>query len=343
MWDLFRYLVTNRNRTIPPEPLIEALWPEEDYEDAKGALRTLIYRLRKALVLEGELKDCIVSVGSGYLFSLGEQCFLDAEEFEQLSTDGRRRQDAAVLKRANDLYRGDYLSDSAYAEWAIAKRSYYRRMFIENVSELVKIYRQTGELKEADQACEQALLIEPLDEHLNLRFLELLIAGGQYSRAQEHYTQFTARLYREMGIRPSPSLRSIYDMIKRGQSQATSGTPTSPMEQAGALICAQDVFTSLAEIEARRGERSGYSVFRADFHLHEGPLNDSVIDEALAYLVHSLRKGDALARQDIDRVSVLLSNITNSQIETVMNRLRQRMDQWGQLKGISINSTYVQL
>lgn len=50
MWDLLRSLVTHRDRSVAPEVLVEALRPDEDYDDAKGALRTLVYRLRKVRV-----------------------------------------------------------------------------------------------------------------------------------------------------------------------------------------------------------------------------------------------------------------------------------------------------
>ena len=346
MWDLFKYLLTNRSRTVSPEAIIEVLWPEEDFEDAKGALRTLVYRLRKTLSLDGELKDAITSVGGGYMFALCSACFLDAAEFERLSAEGRMSGDVEALAKATSMYSGDYLSDATYAEWAITKRSYYRRMFIETVIELISLHRKAGQLKEADQACEQALLIEPLDENINLKFLELLMLGGQYSRAQEHYTQFTARLYREMGIKPSPSLKSISDRIKQrhgDNGNQTASNDTSAVESDGALICAHDIFTSLAELESRRGNRNSYGVFRAEFSFTGEMPSESIQEEALRLLVKSMRKGDALAVQPDCSISVLLTNLTPEQIPAVMSRLRGSLEQWADHNSLSIESVYVQL
>lgn len=346
MWDLFKYLLTNRSRTVSPESLIEVLWPEEDFEDAKGALRTLVYRLRKTLSLEGELKDGITSVGGGYMFALCDGCFLDSAEFERLSAEGRMSGNTELLSRAVSLYLGDYLSDATYIEWAIAKRSYYRRMFIETVSELVSLYRKDGRLKEADQACEQALLIEPLDEHLNLKYLELLMLTGQYSRAQEHYTQFTARLYREMGIRPSPSLKNIYDMIKKRHGHnGNHETPDSPpiAGNDGALICAHDVFASLAELESRRGSRNGYGVFRAEFGFRGEFTAEQTQEEAMGLLIRTMRKGDALTAQPDGTISILLTNLNEEQIPIVMNRLRVSLEDWAEGRKLEVQSDYVQL
>lgn len=346
MWDLFKYLLTNRNRTVPPESLIEVLWPEEDFEEAKGALRTLVYRLRKVLSLDGELKGGITSVGGGYMFALCGDCFLDSAEFERLSAAGRISANTEALSAAVSLYLGDYLSDATYVEWAIAKRSYYRRMFIETVSELVSLFRKDGRLKEADQACEQALLIEPLDEHLNLKYLELLMLTGQYSRAQEHYTQFTARLYREMGIRPSPSLKNIYDMIKKRHghngNQETPDSRPSPGSE-GALICAHDVFASLAELESRRGSRNGYGVFRAEFGFRGTTAIMQTQDEAMGLLIRTMRKGDALTAQPDGTVSILLANLNEEQITMVMSRLRANLAEWATERNLEVESEYRQL
>ena len=49
VWELFKYLVTNRGRDIPSDTLIENLWEEDQPEDPERALRNLVYRLRQIL------------------------------------------------------------------------------------------------------------------------------------------------------------------------------------------------------------------------------------------------------------------------------------------------------
>src|SRR5690554_6280349 len=49
VWDLFKYLLTCRDRSSTPEAIIETLWPQHNYTDMRKALRTPIYRLRQIL------------------------------------------------------------------------------------------------------------------------------------------------------------------------------------------------------------------------------------------------------------------------------------------------------
>jgi two-component SAPR family response regulator len=45
LWELFKYLLTNKDQVVLPEVLVEKLWPEQEYADAKSAVRTMVYRL----------------------------------------------------------------------------------------------------------------------------------------------------------------------------------------------------------------------------------------------------------------------------------------------------------
>lgn len=36
VWDLFKYIITNRNTGIVPELALENLWPDQEYSDPRG-------------------------------------------------------------------------------------------------------------------------------------------------------------------------------------------------------------------------------------------------------------------------------------------------------------------
>jgi len=40
LWELFKYLLVHHDRVLLPEVIAEQLWPEQDYADAKSAVRT---------------------------------------------------------------------------------------------------------------------------------------------------------------------------------------------------------------------------------------------------------------------------------------------------------------
>ena len=344
MWDLLKFLITHRERSVAPEVLVETLWPDEDFDDAKGALRTLVYRLRKVLAPYKDMPHCILSQGGGYRFDIDAVSYLDAEEFERLSTEGLQSKALDILERAMALYQGDYLKDALFVEWAIPKRTAYRRLYLKIIAELVHVLRDKQMYERAEESCARSLLIEPLDEGLNCHCLELFIAQGKYIQAQEHYSNLTSRLYRDMGIKPSPALRSIYDTIKSGQieSAATRALPEVPE---GALICAPEVFSSLCDLEAQRGLRHGHSVFVVEFTFNTTPERWSATleDKALALLVMSLRRGDAVAKQEGYKLAALLSNLPVTHAERVANRLCERVKGWGRDFSLEVKCTFRQL
>ena len=49
LWKIFKYLITYREQGVLPEVLVEKIWPDEDYADAKSAVRTQVHRLRQLL------------------------------------------------------------------------------------------------------------------------------------------------------------------------------------------------------------------------------------------------------------------------------------------------------
>lgn len=344
MWDLLKFLVTHRDRSVAPEVLVEALWPDDDYDDAKGALRTLVYRLRKVLAPEKGMPDCILSLGGGYKFVIEAVDYLDAEEFERVGAEGLQNKSLQALEQAASLYRGDYLKDSVFVEWAIPRRTYYRRLYLKIIGELVSTLRIEQNYERAEEVCEQSLLIESLDEGLNCHFLELLISQGKHTKAQEHYSAFTGRLYRDMGIKPSPALRSLYEKIKQGQNEAAATREPREVTD-GALVCASDLFAGICDIESQRGQRNGYSVFLLDFALDTtaGSLSPSLGDKILELLVKSLRKGDAVARHDGDSFSILLSNLANTHAEMVVNRLYEKIVGLANTFGVKVQHSYKQL
>lgn len=48
-WSLLEYLITFRDRNIPVEELIDLFWKDEASNNPAGALKTLMFRVRKLL------------------------------------------------------------------------------------------------------------------------------------------------------------------------------------------------------------------------------------------------------------------------------------------------------
>ena len=66
VWELFKFLMTNRHRAALPEEALETLWPEQDYGNPNLAMRSLIFRLRRLLEQIG-----VPDLASGIVYAQG--------------------------------------------------------------------------------------------------------------------------------------------------------------------------------------------------------------------------------------------------------------------------------
>jgi two-component SAPR family response regulator len=155
LWELFKYLLTYRGKGVLPEIALEKLWPEQDYVDPKRTFRNSIYRLRHLLTKEfplGSNAEYIIFSHGCYRWNPDLNYWLDSEEFESLVQKGRQMFSTApleaveVYKKAIFLYRGEHSPEICYSEWVLPVRIYYRRLYLQSLSELLKILAKANSI-----------------------------------------------------------------------------------------------------------------------------------------------------------------------------------------------------
>ncbi len=344
MWDLFKYLITYRDRGILPETAAEALWPEQEYSEPKSAFRTSIYRLRQILASKTASKNReeYISFSQGcYLWNPNTNYWLDAQEFEVACNRGQllaeTAPEAAVesLKYAVSLYKGEYLPECMYHEWVIPIRNYYHRLFLENALLLCRLLKKTGNNAELFKICETVFLIEPLEEDFHLYYLDACLACGKAKEACAHYTDVTERMYRELGVKPSAAMRSLHkriridmeaDNINADLYSIQSGP--GKKEGSGAFLCDAQVFLSLYEIEKRRAERTRVPLYLGKFTLtaNQGAWQQNSLKKGMsvlgAILLSNLRKGDVVTLWKDNQYLVFMPALARAQGEEVQRRLK---------------------
>ena len=120
--------------------------------------------------------------------------------------DWRRVQALAV---AVELYTGDYLADMP-VDWAQERRQALSALHVEvrraYADELIKLTRYA----EAREVITRALAIEPFRDDLHERMLYCLAGLGRRHEIIDHYRRYRDLLRVELGIDPSPALRTLY-------------------------------------------------------------------------------------------------------------------------------------
>lgn len=340
LWNLFKYLITQRSKYVGPETLLEVLWADEDTGGNQQALRTLIYRLRKLLNHESQY---IIFTQGGYSWNSEAEYWLDVEEFESLYFRAREssKEDPHnainLYQQAFILYKGDYLPEFSYNDWVMPIRNYYRRIYLDSIFEMAKLLKITGRHEEISKICETALLIEPFEEGIHQWFIEALIEDKRTREAQAHYDYVTSFFYRELGVKPSSELQNLYRRIKsenEGIEMDLSFIQESLNEQqkaAGALLCDPDNFRFFYKLEKRRLLRSGHVVFLGlltlttpDYRIPTNKTLKETMDKLQKIIKESLRRGDVICQWNEAQHLLLLPGLNYEQARKVLNRINDK-------------------
>lgn len=265
---LLALLLAERNRYVSTEYIIEHLWPHLDPATAANNLRVTVRKLRRWLEPDlgrGVTSHYLVTEPGGYRL-LTEGCYMDMDEFLRSYRRGQAALRAgdlptaqAAFQRARELYRGEYLSEWPYAEWALTTREQLHDIHIQMLEALADTCQQRGLSEEAVSACQQVLAIDPLRESAVRRLMQCLAAHHEQARALAVYADYEDRLRQELGANPAPETHRLRDRIASGSTPAAPATPqpASPTALQLPLVGRSE---ALAALSNARWDRPGLAL-----------------------------------------------------------------------------------
>jgi DNA-binding SARP family transcriptional activator len=213
-------------RAVAADELITQLWPDADEESGRKKLLPLISNARHTLEPDIEPRDSnfILRSATGYFFELSGVNW-DLLNFRSNLQQGRRLSQAerwaeAVkeLEQGRALYRGDFLAEDRYANWAIDIRREIAVEFRDLLILLADDYAELGRYSEAIEVCEAALRKDPLLESVYRRLMQLHYCNGDKGQALKVYRD-CLKLFEELfGESPTPATRQLHDLIARDES-----------------------------------------------------------------------------------------------------------------------------
>lgn len=214
---VLKYLVCSRRRAAAADQLAHDLWPNRDIQ-ALSSVRYFVHALRNRLEPDRRPKTPSAFVEShrgGYRLH-PQRVWVDATEFEQLVSAGlaallagEREAARRRLERATDLYRGDFLADEPYADWALAERDRLRELAGRALSALVELLLAADELELAARQSRRLAELEPYDSDVQRRYIELCLRRGKRTEAMRRFELFRKRLAREFGDEPDFDLGEL--------------------------------------------------------------------------------------------------------------------------------------
>ena len=214
---LLKYLIAHRQRVVPVEEIAEALWANAGFATA-NTVRHFIHALREKLE-PGRAKRApssfVLARAGGYTID-PHYVRVDVDEFEEAVKAGMAALVAGEpavaaerLERALALYRGDFLADEPYAEWAFAERERLRALVEKPLRGLAELRLRANDLDTAIGYMERLGDMEPFDSDIQRQLITLLLAQGRRSRAIRQYQTFQMRMVRGFGEAPDFQLADL--------------------------------------------------------------------------------------------------------------------------------------
>ncbi len=228
---VFRYLLASRAAPQRSEAIAAALWPDRG-PTAVANVRYCVFKLREQLADSPDPSASVVArVAAGYRLDPA-RLKLDVDVFQRKATAGiaaaRRGEQAsgeALLAEALELYRGDFLADDPYADWAFTEREYLRALAGKGLATMAQIAVSSGRLVAAADHLHRLAQLEPFDSHVHQMLIEVCLRRGRRTEALRHYHALRARLQRAFGEQPDFELTHVV--------AALGGTRREPVADIG--------------------------------------------------------------------------------------------------------------
>ena len=228
---LFVLLLINRERMVHRDVLCSLLWPDLDETSARSQLRKALWRLKSAFMPPGSREDDPVVRIFDHQVGLNDARidadywrFSDAMSSLELKSDGDLTiSDAEALLTAIDLNR-DTFAAGIFDDWCLAEQEVMREARLAAMERMVAYHRQQEHWVQAAHWARQALVLDPIREHLHHAVMACRNAMGDRASAIRQYMLCEEVLDRELGIAPSPALRALrHSIADRPGAEAAIG------------------------------------------------------------------------------------------------------------------------
>jgi len=349
MWKLLKYLLACYPSPVTLEKLIEAVWMDDNDNDNDNDnagdpsknVRDMIYRLRRTFQAIENKHEYILVTNGCYFWNPDAECNLDFVDFVRLLREGDDKGRSAEerissYEAAISLYKGEFMGEkwSLLETWASNFVVFYKRLFLQAIESLSDLYELWLDYESIIQLHNKVLLIEPYEESLYARLIQVLIKNGEYNLAERQYRQMEKFFAREFSSPPPQTLQDLYEeAIRAGVRQPTALSRIKELfderaEKIGPIICAPETFIQIYNYDKRIDERVLLPVYLCKITL----LNDGeaeltkdelehIMKDFLRVLINNLRKGDIICRYSPSQFLMMLTTAHTTNIELSMERI----------------------
>lgn len=327
---LLAYLLLNRAHASSVQELSDALWQENETENPAGALKNLMYRLRKILKRTFGEEEFIRTNRGAYSWNPEIRVLIDTEEFEAGCRRAREEVDKraaiACYEEAIELYQGSFLAKYDDSRWILPAATYFHSLFLSSSKNLAELYEGAKDYESMERVCVKALKYDMADEQIHCLRIRSMIRQNKQQLAEEYYDTAVKVLYQELGVRNTQGLQKIHKELLRMKKSSIAARMEEihqdmqePEEPEGAYICGYAMFREAYRMEARRIERLGMAEYvllltltvdercgKTENVQMEYFMLDKAMNNLEGVVKESLRIGDVAARYSDTQFVILL-------------------------------------
>jgi DNA-binding SARP family transcriptional activator len=216
---LIAELLVHANRLVSTEHLADSLWSEDMPANPANAVQVRVSRLRSLLrrgTDDPRFEDVVVTRPGGYLLDLTDVT-VDSVDFQGLLRQARRTTDhherAAMLSRANDLWRGPAFGDLHGSVCIAGELLRLEETRLATLEELHASELALG--RHLEVIPELASMVEsfPLRERPRVQLMLALYRAGRTADALRLYQDARDLLGNSLGLDPGSELRRMHEAI----------------------------------------------------------------------------------------------------------------------------------
>ncbi|TDE59749.1 AfsR/SARP family transcriptional regulator [Nonomuraea mesophila] len=238
---LLAVLLSEANRPVRVDVLIDALWDGEPPRSARKGLQVYVHRLRRTVGLADR-----INYGSNSYSIWVETAELDAMRFTDLVRRARIAQRAGYLEEASGLYRAglDLWRGPAYADIhsVITESHRLEELRLQAWEDCFDVELMLG--RRDDMITELTMLIaeHPFRERLRAQLMAALYKAERQAEALKVFHETRTLFADEFGIAPGARLHALHSWIREAVSARAGQDLRCPSSLLGFVGRAEDLY-----------------------------------------------------------------------------------------------------
>ncbi|HET6757499.1 MAG TPA: BTAD domain-containing putative transcriptional regulator [Burkholderiales bacterium] len=199
---LLKAIIALGGQNVPERRLMDALWPDDEGDQASEALHVNLHRLRK-LLDDPEA----IQVQEGKISLDPRRVWADVAAFERLLDSAEAPEQT---QKALRMYRGAFLPEEAEEPWSVSMRERLRAKFIRHSARMGKHWAEAGQWNDALDCYLHGLEGDDLAEELYQGAMHCYQQLNRRAEALAVYRRMRQTLSITLGIKPSPASEALY-------------------------------------------------------------------------------------------------------------------------------------